>query len=395
MQSVLRGRAPEPVETAVVSTLTYELLDAAGNSSGSIRDETVQFRSAGVGGDPSAPNRRFWRAEDLPEALLEKVRAEFEQAGARPAGKGHGPQWMAGARREPGEEPAEADSPVGALLMYYLRRQYGELLHHDPRVRQGGTDAIHKMRVATRRLRSALSSYRSTLDPEPARKLRSELRWLAGVLGEARDAQVMRHRLQAMVAAEPADLVMGPVAARVDEELLYDYRQAYGRVRGALNSERYFLALDGLEALIEDPPWTETSRQPAGKAAARMIRRDRRRLRRRVHRARGLSGEDHAAALHDARKDAKRLRYAAEVWEPVQPTEAKAMVDAAEHVQKILGEHQDSVVTRQYLRRMGASAGAAGENGFTYGRLHALEEAHAKAAEEHFAHAWKGFPSSP
>lgn len=317
------------------------------------------------------------------------------QAGTTPGEPGPDtePARGAPAGREP--EPPTADGPVGALLVQYLRGQYRELLHHEPRVRRNDADGVHKMRVATRRLRSALSSYRSTMQPEPARSLRSELRWLAGVLGEARDAQVMRHRLKELIAGEPEDLVMGPVSARVDEELLHDYRQAYGLVIEALDSERYFRLLDGVEALVDGPPWNGTAEEPAGTAAAAMIRRDRKRLHRRVRMARGLAGEEHAEALHEARKDAKKLRYAAEVWEAVQPVEAKAMVEAAEHIQKILGEHQDSVVTRQYLRRMGASASAAGENGFTYGRLHALEQANAAAARERFAHAWKGFPSSP
>ncbi|MCC9206344.1 CYTH and CHAD domain-containing protein [Arthrobacter sp. zg-Y769] len=409
VQAVVRGRELLPVQTLSTRFLEYELLDSAGTVLARVTDEST--RTSDAGGDPSGRDRRAWGIDSAGDALARDAGAMFLAAGAVPAGPAPGGERNAtpagpagdaaaadsdiGDRDGAAVGPLETGSPVALLLLRYLREQFEELLRHDPRVRRGDADGIHKMRVATRRLRSALASYRSTMDPEPARSLRGELRWLARVLGEARDAQVMRHRLQELIAAEPDDLVMGPVAARVDEELLHDYRQAFGNIREVLQSPRYFQALDGLEGLLASPFWAETAKEPAGPAAARIIRRDRKRLHRRVRAARTLDGEDYAEALHDARKDAKQLRYAAEVWAPVQPKEAKEMVDAAEHVQKILGEHQDSVVTQAYLRRMGATASAAGENGFTYGRLHALEQAHAKSARERFVHAWKGFPSSP
>jgi hypothetical protein len=59
-------------------------------------------------------------------------------------------------------------------------------------------------------------------------------------------------------------------------------------------------------------------------------------------------------------------------------------------VQEVLGERQDTVVTRELARRIGLAASAAGENGWTYGRLHALEEARADRAEAEF---WRLEPS--
>jgi hypothetical protein len=53
-------------------------------------------------------------------------------------------------------------------------------------------------------------------------------------------------------------------------------------------------------------------------------------------------------------------------------------------VQDVLGERQDTLITRDWCRRLGMAASAAGENGWTFGRLHALEEARAAAAEAEF-----------
>ena len=58
----------------------------------------------------------------------------------------------------------------------------------DPAVRLDADDAVHKMRVAVRRLRSTLATYRRLLDRDVTEPLRDELKWLGGVLGAVRDA---------------------------------------------------------------------------------------------------------------------------------------------------------------------------------------------------------------
>ena len=75
------------------------------------------------------------------------------------------------------------------------------------------------------------------------------------------------------------------------------------------------------------------------------------------------------------------------------PNTGARLADAAQGVQKVLGDHQDSVVTRELLRRLGAEAFVLGENGFSYGRLHALEQSAALEAEARFHRDWKKFPA--
>ena len=207
--------------------------------------------------------------------------------------------------------------PARKLLQDYLQEQLGELLKEQKRVQAGEADAIHKMRVSTRRLRSALASYRKLLSPEPARTLRTDLKWLAQVLGAARDAQVMRHRLQDLVASQPPELVLGPVSARIDEELLSDYNAALRTIDAELAGERYQRTVERLRGVVTEPAWTVEGAGQDASAAGRMIRRDRARLRSRVRLARQEQDrEARAEILHEARKDAKRLRYAAETWRP-------------------------------------------------------------------------------
>ena len=66
---------------------------------------------------------------------------------------------------------------------------------------------------------------------------------------------------------------------------------------------------------------------------------------------------------------------------------ARRFATAMEQLQETLGDVQDGVVSREVLRELGARGHLAGENGFTFGRLHALEQARAEAAVLRWPHA--------
>jgi CHAD domain-containing protein len=185
-------------------------------------------------------------------------------------------------------------------------------------------------------MRSVLATYRKLLDDaETVKNLREELKWLAGVLGEARDAEVMHARLKEMVAHEPGELVMGPVTRRVDLELGGAYQKAHEKALKALDGQRYFRLLDSLDALVTVPHLSALASQPAVKVIPGMVERDVKRLRTAVKEAkRHPAGTGDHPALHEARKDGKRLRYAAEAAAPVNPKQAARLADAAHGVQK-------------------------------------------------------------
>ena len=92
--------------------------------------------------------------------------------------------------------------------------------------------------------------------------------------------------------------------------------------------------------------------------------------------------------LHDARKAAKAARYAGESVSRIFGADATAFAEAMEAVQEALGEHQDSVLTRERLRELGLASTSV-ETAFLYGRLHALEEARAENFRDRFDVAWK------
>ena len=95
---------------------------------------------------------------------------------------------------------------------------------------------------------------------------------------------------------------------------------------------------------------------------------------------RATRGPEQEEQLHEVRKQAKRTRYAAEAVQPVVGRPARKYASAVAELQETLGDFQDGVVTRQVLRELGAAGHRAGENGFTFGRLHALEQVRAETA---------------
>ncbi|HLN76849.1 MAG TPA: CHAD domain-containing protein [Nocardioidaceae bacterium] len=274
------------------------------------------------------------------------------------------------------------EGSVGEVLQHELTRHLSELREQDRRVRDDAQSAVHKMRIAVRRLRSLLATYRQVLTPGSGDEIRAELRWLGNELSAARDAQVMSERLDALIRDEPAELVMGPVSRRIHMELSDRYQAGRKQALEALDDARYSRLLGLLDAFVAAPPFNDKARRDAREQLPRLLSRDLERVR---HRAEAVTDAASPAqrdmALHDTRKAAKRLRYGAESATPVLGRRAKRLATRAKRVQELLGEHQDTVVARLTLRELGAQAYVANENGFTFGRLHALEQARASEIE--------------
>jgi CHAD domain-containing protein len=261
-------------------------------------------------------------------------------------------------------EPARRRAAVGdAALIGYLTEQRDAVRATERRVRRGDADAVHDMRVATRRLRSALRTFRPVL--RRWQPVRDDLKWLATVLGEVRDRDVMSARLGAELDAQPPELVVGQVRNRL--RLTPGLARARQALVGALDSPRYGRLLATLDDLVATGPSRALGRRGLRKAA----RRDLRRADKRLARARRSGRDDQ---LHDARKAYKRARYAVEVLRPVDGRPARRLRKRLGALQDVLGGHQDAVVTAALLRRQAMRAYAVGENTFTYGLLAARQQ---------------------
>ena len=370
-----------PVVTLRTRRVVHRLLDADGEVLAEVSDDEVTAEVAGAEPD----SWREWEIElvngeaDLLEAADPLLRA----AGAVTAS---GPSKLARALgdRVPSYEQWELPKkPTTAdLFRAYAGAQVAAIHLRDPEVRRDLPDSIHKMRVATRRLRSALATYRPVVDREVGDQIRDELKWFANELGGARDAEVQREHFAAAVAAQPPELVMGRVAGTIDDHLRRVYKEARAEALAALESERYFRLLDTLDQLIANPPLVGDQRK-ASKQLSELLDHDWKRMRkavRRVEKAAEPTERDHH--LHEVRKAAKRLRYAAESGGDTD------LAARAEQVQEVLGDHQDSVVARDLLRQLAIQVHLDGGNAFTYGRLHATEEHRGDASYQAFLTLW-------
>jgi inorganic triphosphatase YgiF len=291
---------------------------------------------------------------------------------------------------EAGAKSAAEPGSAGAVVLDYVGAQAVQLRAQDPLVRGDAPDAVHQMRVAARRMRSAFQAYGKLIDRDATRSLTDELKWLGGELAPARDTEVIEERLLEVIGGLPEELVMGPVSAQVTRTL--QRRRAEGQVMAlaALDGDRYLALHDAIDALLSDPPLTKRAKRPAVEELRKQMGRVWRRLAERMQAAEALgAGAERDIALHETRKAGKRLRYAGEVAEPAVGEPAERLKQHAKNVHKLLGEHQDSVVARPVIRELAGQAHLDGGNGFTFGILHGIESDRADRAERELPEAWE------
>jgi CHAD domain-containing protein len=302
--------------------------------------------------------------------VARRLAKRLSKAGARPS---RYPSKLAHAL--PAAETPEIENVALGGLTTYVAAQIDAIFDGDMRLRRG-QDPIHDTRVAIRRLRSTIRVFGKLFDRSESDHLDEELKWFAGLLGEVRDPEVQRERFRKVLADWPPELVLGPVANRINTDLHSEQLRARQEVTEAMDSPRYLDVLARLQRWrTELPVPTTPSVKKLRKRAMRAERKADRRLKAAVK-----TGDD--ALLHRSRKAAKRARYAAELRGPVgKPTAAKKAEKHFKRIQRVLGEHQDSVVASAALRRFALTAGTtSGENGFTYGLLFAREQRIAETA---------------
>ena len=401
----VRDAELRPVATLSTRRVVHRLVGKSGRVLAEVSDDIVTATAiampSATGGAVDAPSStwREWEIElvDGSRKLLAAAEDLFAGAGAS---RSTWPSKLHHAlNRHPspvpaGSAPRSSSDPgresAGRLMAEYLAVQFDVIVARDPDVRSNEPDAVHKVRVATRRMRSILSSFRPMFDRKVTDPIREELKWFAGILGAARDVEVQREHLRSAAAAEPADLVLGPVLRRIEADLGGADETASRRLREGMSSPRYFRLLDTVEALVRQPPLTELATGKARTVLGRSVRSACKDLYRLAGAEPPVETDERDHWLHEIRKSAKRVRYAAEMAEPALGKAATVLAASATAIQEILGDHQDSVVIRATLRAMAIRMHQDGENAFTVGRLHALQQVRADAAEAAFGAAWSG-----
>ncbi|QUI31729.1 CYTH and CHAD domain-containing protein [Streptomyces alfalfae] len=424
---LVRSRVREaelmPVVRLLSSRRAHHLLDAGGALLAEVSvDAVVAERLTDGGGTAQWTELEVELAEGADPALLDKVEKKLKKAGVRRADSSSklgralaetAPESRTGggaARVAPAEgavssgkrtgkseaveqalreSVGEGPGTAGDHLVAYLRAQRDAIVSLDPAVRRDLPDSVHQMRVATRRMRSAFKSYRKILDRTVTDPLGEELKWLAGELGVDRDQEVLARRLTARIDGLPTTLLLGPVRGRLRVWAVAGRTGSRGRTVAVLDGGRYLALLDAVDALLAEPPLRPAAAKPPADVLPKALLKDYARLAARVEHALGLpAGEERDLALHDARKAAKRARYAGEAATPALGKAAKRFARRMKAVQSVLGDHQDSVVAREALRALAVQAHLAGESAFSWGLLYGQEEASAADRERELPQVW-------
>ena len=214
---------------------------------------------------------------------------------------------------------------------------------------------LHDLRVATRRLRSALRLLAEVLGPRRCNFLRAELGWIGQILGTVRDLDVFIRNLrtQARRLAEA-----GGIATLLAEELERQREPTRRALCAALASRRFAYLMSRLEAVAASPaPHRPRGRHnvPVIEVAPVLIQRAQKRV---LKLGRAIGRDSPAADLHRLRILFKRLRYTCEFFREAFVDPASGKDPLAEYVQAMvrfqdcLGEHQDAVVAMARIQEL-------------------------------------------
>jgi CHAD domain-containing protein len=394
--SLVRGHVRSallaPVRTLSTRRRRVDLRNGEGAVLAEVADDAVSVLE-GARVESSFREVEVELTSDGDEGLLEAVVARLVAAGAV-----DGPQTSKVARALGPRAQERPDVVVAALdpdeatlvdvLGAALAHGYTRLLRHDPGVRLGGDDEdVHQARVAARRLRSDLRTFRDLVEPSAGQRLRAELQWLGSELGVVRDADVLLARLRDQAAALGHD--DAPAAAALLRRLEAERDTARAELGAVYDSDRYLALLDDLARASLRPPVVDDA--DAGGRAVKAVRAVVRRPWKHLEAAVEALGEQpDDAALHDVRIRAKRVRYAAEAAASVSGRSATRFAKAAARLQTVLGDLQDAVVAEAWLRRTVASArpALAPAEAFVAGRLVAAQHEAMAAARRDWPAAW-------
>ncbi|MEO5376781.1 MAG: CHAD domain-containing protein [Magnetococcus sp. DMHC-6] len=208
-----------------------------------------------------------------------------------------------------------------------LKSNFAFMQQWEP-VAQKGEDieGVHQVRVAYRRLRSALVIYRKAMPRILTDSWGEEMRWAASELGPARDLDVFISEGLAPMAGK----IPLPEGENKLLELAKEHRaQAYTRVQEMIQSQRYQNFKSGFSAWVAQKGWRggEISQEVLSGFEKGVVRYAMKTLDKRVSSVL-LTGQDmgrmSAEELHQLRIECKKLRYATEFFNSLFPAEEMA-----------------------------------------------------------------------
>lgn len=255
-----------------------------------------------------------------------------------------------------------AGAPLAVAGAAVLRQQFEKMRATEPGTRLGDDiEALHQMRVATRRLRAALRIFvgdelRPAFEP-----IEADVRTIARALGAVRDLDVFGEELRSRAGAVPADSIALGVLLEAGERVRSHRREELLAVLDGPAAMHFWEAFPGTVDLLER---ASDAAVTVRRAAPRLIRR---RLKKVTRAGDGLHVPT-STELHELRIGCKRLRYACEFFKPWFARPLDPIIEAATGLQDTLGALHDGDVMPETLHTLVSALGAGGSLAAPSGR---------------------------
>jgi CHAD domain-containing protein len=251
-----------------------------------------------------------------------------------------------GAELSAGPGGCERGGPLDALMRpgpLWAQSAAIELDGHEQRTSQA--ERVHQSRVALRRIRSNLRTFRLLVDPMWGTSLRAELAWYGNRLGEVRDLHIMQgviadHGPEAM---DPEDL------AELDSEVAARMAAALASIEAERGGARRFQLTEQMMVLWDGPFFRSRAAEPAGDVLPALLHRAWHDLRGAARTARKKPTDEN---LHKLRIRLKDLRYGCNTVALVEGGPARKTGKSAERLQTKLGDLHDACFSIEWLQAL-------------------------------------------
>jgi CHAD domain-containing protein len=253
------------------------------------------------------------------------------------------------------------DEPLTAAAGRALAFGTEALMHEVPAAEAGDVEAIHQLRVATRRIRAAIELFAPVLHGTRVRLWRRDLGWIATQAGAVRECDVIPVAIRNR--EDRIDPQLGAALGPVYDSLTARRAAELAKLKQSLGSQRFVVLIDRLGKPVFRKVAPDAKLGPAAATLLRPVVRA-------VTRAGANLGEEPADdRLHRLRVRIKRLRYSFEMLAAFGGKRLKKTLSRLRDLQELLGECNDVAVTIAYLRSYAASSGAPPETVLGAGAL--------------------------
>jgi triphosphatase len=266
-------------------------------------------------------------------------------------------------------------SPLSSHLSSLLEQRLGQLADAARGSSQGrSVEAVHELRVASRRLRAFTVTFRDLLGEPAASRLEKKLKRVTRAAGALRDLDVQLEALDARLATTSGQLeraALEHLLENLDGQRTKAERRARRQLRRLELGAIPRLVRRGLRGIRRGLPDDSRQRAYALGWLERLVANA-------AEQAPATDEAEDAERLHGLRIDIKQLRYSLELFEPLLGADFEALRARATALQDLLGAHHDLVTLGEVIRRQAAELGERQRNALALG----LAGVEAELAEE-------------